>query len=221
MSLNRNGTENKFGKMRAKQRELILSCAFKLFISECFTKVSMKDIAKKSRLSRQTLYKYYPTIDDIIFEIEGGIMARGLAAIKSQIGDPNPTNGRQTILRMLKTVFDFGIYHSEETYFVTLFDLYSKTHSSDDRLENQLMKDIQENHIGMDYMNIGMKDGSIRTDIDAKLVSVLLFNEAVALTLRFSVIGGVPFSLDKSITMDKLVQQFLDAVDHDLAPQGK
>lgn len=178
----------------------------------------MKDIAKKARISRQTLYKYFPTIDDIISEIEGRIGKHAMAEVVNQFQSFASSNGRQAVLNMLRSVFDFGKNFPDETYFATLFDIYNRSSNSKERIGNKIIQKFRESHLGYNAMAAGMKDGSIRTDIDAQLVSALLFNEAIAMTLRFAVIGGVPFPPDASITIDSITKQFIDIVDRDLSP---
>jgi len=221
MSLNKNGKENKFDQIRAKQKEKIVHTAFNLLIKESFTKVSMKDIAKKARISRQTLYKYFPTIDDIVAEIEERVGKHALSEVVKQFQSLASSNGRQAIINMLKSVFDFGMNYPDETYFATLFDIYNRSRNDKERIGSKIIQRFRESHLGYNAMAAGMKDGSIRADIDAQLVSALLFNEAIAMTLRFAVVGGVPFPPDASITIKSITDQFIDIADRDLTPIKK
>ncbi len=68
------------GKMKnadsAKTREKIISAAAHLIIRQGAENTSLSDIAKESGISKGTLYYYYPTKSELIFEITTRHMRR-------------------------------------------------------------------------------------------------------------------------------------------------
>jgi AcrR family transcriptional regulator len=54
---------------KAKRKELIMNCAKELILEHGAEKVSMMDIARKSELSKATLYLYFPSKDHMFREI--------------------------------------------------------------------------------------------------------------------------------------------------------
>ena len=68
------------GKMKnadsAKTREKIISSAARLIIRQGAENTSLSDIARESGISKGTLYYYYPTKSELIFEITNRHMKR-------------------------------------------------------------------------------------------------------------------------------------------------
>lgn len=54
---------------RGVRRELILSAAQDLFAERDFRQVTVREIAKKARVSPGTIYRYYRNIDDLFVEL--------------------------------------------------------------------------------------------------------------------------------------------------------
>lgn len=70
MQLNKDGTINKFDRGRAKVRNHILDSSYAVISETLISNVSMLSLAKAAKVSRQTLYKYFDSIDDIIFALK-------------------------------------------------------------------------------------------------------------------------------------------------------
>jgi AcrR family transcriptional regulator len=69
--------ENKgiYSAHRKSQRERILVVAQELFIEKNIEPVTIADIAAASHLTRATIYKYFPNLKAIAFEIFKAIIA--------------------------------------------------------------------------------------------------------------------------------------------------
>ena len=79
------------GKMKnadsAKTREKIISSAALLIIKKGAENTSLSDIAKESGISKGTLYYYYPTKSELIFEITNRHMKRLSEDIIDWVGE--------------------------------------------------------------------------------------------------------------------------------------
>lgn len=101
------------------RRRDILERAKELFLRQDMTSVSMSDIARECGISRQTLYKYYDSIDAIIFEIQSSIIHHiTLSRIDGLPG-------------AIDRLFDDYRQYPEDFLFTALFDLYVHTHPID------------------------------------------------------------------------------------------
>ena len=52
----------------AHTRQLILTSATEMFVTRGFNETTMEEVANAVGVSRRTLYRYFPTKEDIVFE---------------------------------------------------------------------------------------------------------------------------------------------------------
>ena len=52
----------------AQTRAEIVDAALELFTDQGFDATSMEQVAEAARVSRRTIYRYFPTKDDLVFE---------------------------------------------------------------------------------------------------------------------------------------------------------
>jgi len=115
----------------AERRESILAAAQKLFLEKGLEKTSMQDIAYAAHISRVTLYRYFPDLYRIAFEVHIRILEELIAI--SLRGIPEDTGGQEAIrtalLNMIWKYDQLGdIYR-----FIGMFDhLYARESPSAD-----------------------------------------------------------------------------------------
>ncbi len=56
-------------RRRLETKQLLVETAFDLFVERGFANVSMEDVAQAAGVSRSTLYRRFPTKDDLVFEV--------------------------------------------------------------------------------------------------------------------------------------------------------
>lgn len=71
-----------------EQRERILAAAEKLFLQQGIDKIRMIDIAAEAGITKMTLYRYFPDIDAIAFEIHGRMTERVTSTIIVNVHEP-------------------------------------------------------------------------------------------------------------------------------------
>lgn len=218
MKYNKNGKESKYSKLHTIQSRKIIEVAYKLFITRSFNDVSMKDIARKAHISRQTLYKYFPSIDDLLFAIQAHILDEISRSFPK--ADSSNQSGRAMLIQMQAAVLHYGINHADEFYFISLFDNYNRNRPSNPVLTSRYEMLLKRDSISLNLIQLGQKDGSIRTDIDPTLVSYLLHNQTEALALRFSTMGERALPPDHSLSAEAIEKFYLHIVDRDLDPRS-
>src|SRR5574344_1406895 len=216
MKYNKNGKESKYSKLHTSQSRKIIEVAYKLFISRSFNDVSMKDIARKAHISRQTLYKYYPSLDELIF----GIQIRILNDISESLpkGTPDHKTGRELLIEMQYAIFHYGLEHPDDLFFISLFDNYNRNRPSDDPLNQRYQESLRRGYINQDWIKLGQEDGSIRSDINANLLSYFLHNHTAGLALLLANLGENALPADQSVTAEEIEKLFLQVVGRDLQP---
>lgn len=169
---------------RTSQREKILEGAEALFIERGIESVTIADIAAVTRLTRATLYKYFPNRKEIAFEIFKTIVSAWHERNKQVWSYPG--NGFQRIEKFLISIRDHLFRSPEEARFVAQFNyLYAKEWPSSQVLE------LLEQIVGEDKSRIikcirqGIEDGSLRPDLDPDLLMAAIHNLNSSLLGRF------------------------------------
>jgi TetR/AcrR family transcriptional regulator, cholesterol catabolism regulator len=115
----------------AERRESILVAAQDLFLTKGLEKTSMQDIAGATRISRVTLYRYFPDLYRIAFEVHIRILEELIAACLSGISED--AEGLETIrTALLNMIHRYD--ELEDIYrFIGMFDhLYARESPSAD-----------------------------------------------------------------------------------------
>lgn len=171
-----------------RQVELILSAAEHIFIQKGIEKVSFSDIAAASHIMRSTLYKYFKSKEQILWEIyhrkikelESGLIARY-----------QQTN--QTTLDRIESYFD---------YFLTIFQNDS-SHFLFQNLFEQIYSDATTKYGATAYtrtfnpgefgstssvafLSQNFHDGSVRTDLDPHITSVCIVYSTIGILVELS-----------------------------------
>jgi AcrR family transcriptional regulator len=217
MKYNKNGKESKYSKLHTVQSHKIIEVAYKLFITRSFNEVRMKDIARKAKISRQTLCKYFPSIDDVIFAIQDHIISEMSTAIAQT--KPENANGRELLLQTQSTFFHYGLTHPDKLFFVSLFENYNRNRPDNDPLNARYHQTLTDGPLSQDFIRVGQADGSIRSDVDPELLSYFLHNQTIALALRFATAGKHAFPRDGSVSPEAMEKLYLETVDRDLDPR--
>lgn len=88
-------------KTTAANREHILETASRLVREHGIEHTTLSDIAVASGISKGTLYYYYPTKGDLIFDIAERHMARMTERIFSRLHMSRPDQSPRTVLRLV------------------------------------------------------------------------------------------------------------------------
>ena len=111
-----NDAKNKYQLQHEERRRQILTEAGRLFLERGLASVKMVDVADACGISRQTLYKYFNGIDEIIFTVQEQIIRRFGMRGEADLGS------------MLDHLFHYYTKNREDFFFTSLFDVYVHTH---------------------------------------------------------------------------------------------
>jgi AcrR family transcriptional regulator len=73
--------------MDPAEREKILGFACETFLREGFYKTTMDDIAARLHMSKKTIYKYFPSKEELVKEVMTAHMSSTIKRIKSQVNN--------------------------------------------------------------------------------------------------------------------------------------
>jgi AcrR family transcriptional regulator len=208
-------------KKRIRQEQLI-AAAENVFFSNGYDSTTLEMIADELGYTKRTLYLYFKDKDEIFF----AVTARGLEALYDQLG--KAVSGKKYGFMKLRSLtrayfyffienpafFEFNrIYETKNYYFYRGIDseagpFASKCQQINDRITELLFNILEE----------GIKDGSIRADITAHKLMLLLWGTA------FGLLEGVIsrmehlktiYGSDPSELFDLYVDLILNAVSGD------
>ena len=205
-------TQKVYQAHRENQRERILETAGRLFSKEGIDAVSLSEIAREARLTRPTLYEYFPNKEEIAWAVFQKVVA--------DLGDPSGVAGLNTCASGYAKI-EWLFFHSIHTFrtftdhyvFIAQFNyLYARENSSE-RMRELLEQVNTESYERIPEMiQQGLADGSIRPDFDPELGTAAIENLLAAVSSRLALlINEVPgqFGQDTIAIYQEICRTFL------------
>lgn len=187
----------------------IVDAAERVFLRVDFPQASMSEIASEAGISRPTLYKYFPSIDDLAFAVE----MRALDAIYESIEEGLKRTGKglsalEFLLRGLVANFEANRAHLR---FTGLFDHYYHEGYPDpglaDRYSSYLGRFDQVEAI----IERGKGDGSIRPDIDSHNAAYMVGNALLPMMQRMASRGKI-LEAEQRVELSRQFDEFIAMV---------
>ncbi|OOM16730.1 TetR/AcrR family transcriptional regulator [Clostridium saccharobutylicum] len=171
--------------VKSKNRKEIISAGRELFLKNNFLNVNVKDICILACVSRVTFYKHFKSMDELIFEVQMGILNNMTDFIIAR--DNIENNGLERIKKILYSWIDFAKQFKDEMKFIILFDLYYEDYDTDKELKNKYENFInEENNRDFLYLaiNKGIEDKSLRPNLDPIKTGYYIFQTIIAVLQR-------------------------------------
>jgi AcrR family transcriptional regulator len=179
----------KYQQHRENQRGRILEAAEHIFIRDGIEHVSLSDIAEVARITRMTLYEYYPNKQAIAWAVFQKFM-EDLQTSFSDERQPPGKNGFQRIERAMLASLDLLEQHPEHLRFLVEFNsLYAR--EGDPVRLRQVVEHVWPENYDMFARMIqqGIADGSLRPDLNPGLLSAAILNLLNGMNSRFALLG--------------------------------
>jgi len=173
------------GTPEAERRRLILDRSRSLFFERGVSALSMDEIASLQRISKKTLYKFFPNKDALLSEaVEDRVAA--IAAEATRLGNDTTLPWLERI-RGIFTVVGNQIGQLSETL---VKDIYYNRPELWDRLDRFRREHVF--NVITRLLEEGRKKGFIRRDIEGELVPLLFIN-AISAVMTPSQFVKLPF----------------------------
>lgn len=204
-----------YANHRENQKGWILEIAEDLFIHKGIANVTIADVAKASRLTRATIYKYFSNKEQMALEIfnmiSKGWIDRNERDVWSAAG-----NGYERIHKFVTSHFEYLIQNPREARFIAEFNyLYAKEWPAEMALKLfSKTLEVDRQRI-LDCIRQGQQDGSLRGDIAAELVLAAIFNFNSGMLNRLGEMGAkveVEYGLSVQIIFEQVCRVFLDGL---------
>lgn len=175
-------------EIRVKRREYILQTAKRLFLERDWNEITIGLIATEAGISRVTLYKYFNSMQDIIFELQVRCL-REIASHMHRTGQAGST-GAEKLSRMMKGLVDVFRDGKEQIRFVAMFDHHYRFAFPSEEFRLNYKAALQDVFIDFrDVIREGMRDGTLRGEFDPDLLSEMFTHSLLSLLQRMAVRG--------------------------------
>lgn len=170
-----------------KNREEIIHAGKRIFLRNNLHNIKITDICTSAGVSRVTFYKYFKTIDELIFEVQINILNNMMQFIKDR--SDFTVCGKDSIKTVLYAWVDFAKEHKEEMKFIVSFDLYYSSYDLNEELKLKYKKFTNEDYnrsLLKSALDKGIKDGSLKENIDTLKTGMYIYQTVMGLLQRMS-----------------------------------
>ena len=176
-------------------REKILLEARTCFSRNGFFETQMKDVAAAVCMSRNTLYRYFPSKVELAMAILERALHQLVQESKQYIDDPDLPKDSTALDRYIHAVEHFmsPSQASLDERFLAEFDAYFSGSRITETFKARLQKSVELEGVSFftKLLKQGQADGSVRKDIPAQLLNVTMINACRALQQRLILRGDV------------------------------
>jgi AcrR family transcriptional regulator len=178
-----------YGAHRARQRRRILGAASTLFNERGIDRVTMAEITMASGVQPSTMYQYFPSKDEIVWEIVGELMReRSDVAVNAMKDAPNALARITALLGMMA---DDLSNHAETVRFMAQFDaIYARDWPVERLVSLESQIHPEPFRLFSDLIREGISDQSLRSDLDPDLTMHAVVNAVVGAQRRLASLGS-------------------------------
>lgn len=174
---------------RQARREEIIAAARELFLERDLPGVTMTDLEERTGISRVTLYKYFKSIHEIAFEVQMRVMKELCEPAPGEVieGRTGLERLRNWLLRRVRA----SLANPNLVRFTALFDHYYRSAYPDPKLQEEYRRFLQSMVTLRRLVEEGVRDGSIRSDLDTETLTHLLGHAQMGMLQRLIVRGHI------------------------------
>lgn len=174
-------------KKDTDKREKILTVAASLIAAGGYTTVTLEDIADKIQLKKQSLYHYFGSKTDILYQIPHDVVVHMVSNLKQITELPvDPAEKLQRFIMMHVTEF----YKQEAKMKVYAQVVWSELEPKRQRQLRALEKEYEELFHGI--LNDGIKAGIFRSDLDIRVIEFAIIGMMTHMAKWYSRTGRLP-----------------------------
>jgi AcrR family transcriptional regulator len=203
---------------KLQRRNSIIDAAEKRFLESGFDRVSMDDIALDLELSKPALYRYFKNKESLYY----AVVLRGMVILRDTIKKAveKEKTGREKVLGFIRSFcFDYSRMHSDYYRLLNVareqrfLDMFLR-HEIEEAHEFGLMA-LELLTFLMDAIKLGIKDGTIRQDLDP-LQTAIFLAVTVEATINLTPVYE-NLVAQKNINKDEYLERSIDLMLHGIA----
>jgi AcrR family transcriptional regulator len=154
-----------------KRVDAILSATMKLALEKGFPGLTMSEVARRSKVSRQRLYLYFPNLDELCYRLQIRDMKMFLSYIQETLISLKDLSGAKKLLALTEALFAFRKEHPDYFLFSMEFALYYRGRAVNEALQKEYERAVQDlfyQDAILSCFQKGKEDGEFRNDLDPK-----------------------------------------------------
>ncbi|MUT66505.1 TetR/AcrR family transcriptional regulator [Paenibacillus sp. NEAU-GSW1] len=189
--------ERQDGKQNRQQN--VLEAAARIFAVKGIEKTTMQDVAREASVGIATLFRYFPKKEKLIVAVATMLLGPMLERFQSVAALPHSS------LKRLDALLDTFIRNDDDINIKVLADFENYSSHSPEPLEDMQAYNELHRDISRAYSRIiqdGMRDGSIRTDLDVRDVLTTVMNTFGLFSKNLSLQQNIPL-LESDLESDK------------------
>ena len=209
--------EEEQSALKDKHRNEILDAGMKLCLSIGVADVDMKEIAAAARVSRATLYRYFPSKKSLVYEIlrrQAAQNAAGYHAARQAFAGSGYEKFSQFVMQLVDAYRAFP----DMFRFMGMVDFYYGSKASPDdliALYRELFRSLLVEDTPELYLEEGRRDGSVRVDVDPRTYTATVIAALVSLAEQVAANKDATQTLygltDADVMLATLARALLDA----------
>lgn len=171
-------------KNKETSRLNIIHVSKDLFLERGFAQTNMADIAEIAKISRKTLYRYFSSKEEIAMEIELEVF-RTFVGVQDEIVKSIQGDGYEKLNQYLEKLDVLVDDLSQLIRLTGMFDYYLVNEYPNESSQNEFIKLIEKvDEPFIQFIDEGVKDGSIKTDIEVPYLARTISNSFLSLAQR-------------------------------------
>ena len=216
------GTNERRKREKIQRQNDILEAAEEVFFAKGVRNATMDDIAEKAELSKGTLYLYFKSKELLYF----GIHLRGMQILREKFQEAvdSQTDGFSRVKAIgeayIKFAYDFPSYFRAMDFYENVDDELWKELASDPLAQQCHEAAMSIFNTLVDAIKNGIKDGSIRDELDPERTAILLWSQSNGI-IQFMKMRGKHFEDFHQIAIENLYEDYLDFTSLALKPKSE
>lgn len=179
---------------REKNKEIsksnITEVSKELFLSRGYAQTNMAEIAEIAKISRKTLYRYFGSKEEIAMEIELDVF-KTFVSVQDEIVRKIQGNGFEKLSQYLEKLDQLVDDLSQLIRLTGMFDYYLVNEYPSESSQSEFIKLIEKvDEPFIQFIDEGVKDGSIKTEIEVPYLARTISNSFLALAQRIVTRGN-------------------------------
>lgn len=175
-----------------QNHEDLIDAGRELFLRHGFPGIAVKDVCERAGVSRVTYYKHFESIEDLVFAVQ----MRALEHMSDfvQAADDPQANGISRLRRMLEAWSLYAAENKAYMKFILLFDLHYDAYPPEQKLLDRyetFIRSKKEHHFLNAALETGIRDGSLRADLDLYETGEFVFTAMMGLLQKLSLTRGI------------------------------
>lgn len=161
---------------KIEKKEKIIKTAEKIFLEEGLFNASMDHIAKSAGFTRRTLYRYFDKKEDLAFEVTNRLL-KAWHDYQLEVFQTLKGQGLDMLNDFISELIHFMSDQHDLMNYLGEFDFYFKDLTSINLSANPLGENqdiIESDHFINRILEVGIKDGSIKSDLDVGLTEATI-----------------------------------------------